>query len=123
MLKLDKFQSILPDQECVSIAPTSSIRIWPPIMFSKIQKIRNPKNNRNRQPKFHQTSLLETLHRSRELKTPFFFKEKKIIFLLNAHYNGLIVIMKILFVSPIILFKEMEVLILLVLEVLLLDQL
>ena len=51
MLKLDKFQSNLTDQGCVSIAPTSSIRIWPPIFFSKIQKIRNPKNNRNRQPK------------------------------------------------------------------------
>ena len=71
MSKLDKFQSNLPDQGCVSIAPTSSIRIYQNLasnffqIFSKIQKIRNPKNNRNRQPKLDQTSLLETLHRSR----------------------------------------------------------
>ena len=39
---------------------------------------------------------------------PIFFMVKKIIFQLNVHYNGLIVIMKIQFVLQIILFKEME---------------
>ena len=38
---------------------------------------------------------------------PIFFKVKKIILQSNVHYNGLIVIMKILFVSLIILSKEM----------------
>ena len=33
MSKLDEFQSNLPDQGCVSIAPTSSIRIWPPFFL------------------------------------------------------------------------------------------
>ena len=48
---------------------------------------------------------------------------KKTIFLLNVHYNGLIVIMKIQFALQIILFKEMVELTLQVLEVHLLDQL